>query len=447
MNLKQLVYIVIVNVLTGFTITSVQAGGPGAKEISVDGIKVIYKQTPKDVVSVRIFVKGGNATVSEEKQGMENFAFGLAAEGGTTKRNKDKFSTDCEKTGTEISGGSSYDYGTMNLNCIKANWDAAWSLFAEAVTIPAFDAGEFELMRGNLISGAKQSQSNPDQHLANIAMESVFKGRSYSKIPEGTPESLEILTLNDLKEHYSKAMVKSRIFIVVVGNITEEDLIGRVKEAFGKLPLGSPAPVEPRVQITKPGVFIEDRDIATNYLIGIMSAPGMGSPEGIPMRIAMNILYDRYFVELRTKRSLSYAPAASYNANRISNPYNSIYISTLDPKQSIDVMVEEINKVKKEGFKEKELVDKKQTFLTRYFMGQETSAAQSQTLGLNELGGTWKNAESFTDDVNKTNLKEVNTVLTKYTGAIRWTYLGKKDAVKEEDFKQTWKGNVLQSPY
>jgi predicted Zn-dependent peptidase len=110
-------------------------------------------------------------------------------------------------------------------------------------------------------------------------------------------------------------------------------------------------------------------------------------------------------------------------------------------------MVEEINKIKKEGFTEKELTDKKQSFLTRYYMGQETSSAQSQTLGMFELAGNWKSAESFTDDVNKTGLKEVNTTFTKYTGAIRWTYLGKKDAVKEEDFKQTFKGNVLQSPY
>jgi len=447
MTMKIKTYISAAIAIVVLSTASVMAGGPGAKEISVDGIKVIFKNTPKDVVSVRIFVKGGNASIPEEKQGLENFAFGLAAEGGTTKRNKDQFSNECEKTGTEISGNSTYDYGTMNLNCIKANWEKAWSLFAEAVNSPAFTAEEFEMMKGNLISEAKQNESSPDEHLTNIAMESVYKGRSYSKIPEGTPTSLESMTLKDLKDHYAMAMVKSRMFIVVVGNVTEEDIIAKVKAAFGKLALGTPAPVEPRVQITKPGVFIEDRDIATNYLIGIMSAPGMGTPEGIPMRIAMNILYDRFFVELRTKRSLSYAPSASYNANRISNPYNSIYISTLDPKQSIDVMVEEINKIKKEGFQEKELVDKKQSFLTRYFMGQETSAAQSQALGMNELGGTWKNAESFTDDVNKTNLKEVNTVLAKYTGAIRWTYLGKKTAVKEEDFKQTWKGNVLQSPY
>lgn len=423
------------------------AGGPGAKEVSVDGIKVIYRQTPKEVISVKIFIKGGNASVPEAKQGMEHFALSLAAESGTLKRNKDKFSADCERTGTEISGSSTYDYGTLSLNCIQPFWGEAWNLFAEAVTQPAFDAKEFDLMKGTLISAAKQREGDPDAHLANIAMKSVFTGRSYSKIPEGTVETLEKLTLKDLKDHYNTALCKSRIFIVVVGNVKEEDIIAKIKSAFAGLPKGSPAPVESRVQITKPGVYIEDRDIATNYLIGIMSAPGMGTAEGIPMRMAMNILNDRFFVELRTKRSLSYAPQASYNVSRISNPYNFIYISTLDPKQSIDVMVEEINKIKKEGFKEKELLDKKQSFLTRYYMGQETSAAQSQTLGLNELGGSWKNAESFTTDVNKTTIKEVNDVLAKYTGAIRWTYLGKKTAVKEEDFKQTWKGNVLQSPY
>jgi len=435
----------LISLILGSTISN--ASGPGTKEVFVDGIKVIFKQTPKDVISVRIFVKGGNANISAEQQGLENFAFSLAAESGTTKRDKGKFSTDCEKIGTEISGGSTYDYGTLNLNCIKAFWNESWELFAEAVNTPAFDEKEFELMKGNLIAGAKQNESDPDQHLINIAMESVFSGRSYSKIPEGTSATIEKITLKDLKDHYQKAICKSRIVIVVVGNVNQDELMAKVKASFAKMPQGTPSTVEPRVQITKPGVFIEDRDIATNYLIGVMSAPGMGTPEGIPMRIGMNILHDRFFVELRTKRSLSYAPAARYNANSISNPYNSIYISTLDPKQSIEVMTEEINKVKKEGFSEKELTDKKQSFLTRYYMGQETSSAQSMTLGLNELGGTWKNAENFTADVNKANLKEINTTFAKYTGAIRWTYLGKKDAVNEEDFKQTWKGNVLQSPY
>src|SRR5688572_9225643 len=158
-----------------FTGLTVQAGGPGAKEVSVDGIKVIYKKTPKDVISVRIFIRGGNATVPADKQGLEHFAFSLAAESGTQKRNKDQFSMACEKTGTEISGSSTYDYGTMNLNCIHANWEVAWGLFSEAVMLPAFDEKEFALMKGTLVTAAKQRQADPDQHLNNIAMEKVFE--------------------------------------------------------------------------------------------------------------------------------------------------------------------------------------------------------------------------------------------------------------------------------
>jgi predicted Zn-dependent peptidase len=442
--MKRSVYILVA--LLAVSVSAI-ASGPSTKELNVDGIKVIYKRTPKEVISVRMFVRGGNAGIPEDKQGLQNFAFALATEGGTVSRSKEKFSSDCDKIGAEVSGSATYDYGSINLNCIKAFWNESWALYAEVVNTPAFDAREFELSKGNMIAGAKQGEADPDQHLINIAMSNVYKDRSYSKIPEGTAATLEKITLDELKKHYAEAVCKSRVFLVVVGDVEEADVISKVKAAFSKMPKGSAAPFEPRVQITSPGVHIEDRDIATNYLIGIMSAPSMGSAEGIPMRLGMNILYDRYFVELRTKRSLSYAPSASYQGNRISNPFNSIYISTLDPKQSIDVMVEEINKVKKEGFSEKELSDKKQTFLTRYYMGQETSSAQSMTLGMYELAGDWKKAESFSGEVNKALLKDVNTVFTKYTGAIRWTYLGKKDAVKEEDFKQTFKGNVLQSPY
>jgi zinc protease len=434
--------------LLAITVTAGQAiGASNVKEVFVNGIKVIYKKTPKDVISVRMFVKGGNANIDKSHQGLENFTLSLATQGGAGDHSSDEFATKCESLGTEISGSSTYDYGSINLRCIKANWDKSWDLYKEAVMSPTFDENEYSILKERLIAGAKQSESDPDQHLANIAMENVFKDRSYSKRPAGTVETLNGISLDDIKSHYAKAICKKRVFIVVVGNIDEKDLIDKVKDAFGAMKDGTASKTESRVQITKPSIVIEDRDIATNYLIGIMSAPGMATEEGTSMRIGMSILRDRFFVELRTKRSLSYAPSARYNSSRISNPYNSIYISTLDPKQSIEVMVDEVNSVKKDGFSEKELTDKKQTFLTRFFMGQETSSAQAATLGIFELGGDWRKAVSFTEDVNKTNLKQVNYTFAKYTGAIRWTYLGKKDAVSEDDFKQSWEGNVLQSPY
>ena len=69
--------------------------------------------------------------------------------------------------------------------------------------------------------------------------------------------------------------------------------------------------LEPRLEL-KPEATVENRDIPTNYIRGIMSAPSMNEKEGVPMMLAMAIMRDRFFVELRTKRSLTYAPGAGF---------------------------------------------------------------------------------------------------------------------------------------
>ena len=44
-------------------------------------------------------------------------------------------------------------------------------------------------------------------------------------------------------------------------------------------------------------------------------------------------------------------------------------------------------------------------------------------------------------------LKDLNNTFNEYTAAIKWSYLGKKDAISKDDFKQTKHEKVLQSPY
>ena len=240
---------------------------------------------------------------------------------------------------------------------------------------------------------------------------------------------------------------KKNVFLVVVGNVDAKDLKAKIEATLAKMTDGNSPKVVKRVIITEDGHYVEERDIATNYIRGIMSAPRMNQPDGVPMVMAMNILGDRYFEELRTKRSLSYAPAAFYSRSIVNNPYNVIYISTQDPKQSMEVMVAEINKIKKDGFEPSELTNTKQSFLTYYYMGLETSAAQSNSLGLAELSGGWKMAEEFTSKVDAITLNDLNRVFDTYTKAIKWTYLGKKADVSTEDFPKTIDIQAKNKPY
>ncbi|UXX79476.1 insulinase family protein [Reichenbachiella carrageenanivorans] len=406
------------------------------QEFDVKGLKVIYKAVPKQIVSARLFVQGGTANYPLEQSGIEDFAFRLAVTGGTTSMDKLTFSTALEQMGTTISAGTAYDYGQISMKCVKQNWDASWTLFVETILHPAFDEQQYQLLQDQLIAEAKQNESDPDESLIQAAMANVFAGKNYEKNPSGHAESLAQLSLEDLKKYYTQTVGKERSFLVIVGDLDVNALKKKIAASLSKLPKGTMPPVEDRNMLGEISNKIKDRDIATNYMAGIMSAPTLASEDGTAMMIAMSILSERYFVELRTKRSLSYAPYAYYDNGKVTNPFNLIYISTTDPKQSIQVMVDEISKLKKEGFSEKELKNKKQKYLTQFYMGQETLDSQSQSLGTNELKGGWEMAENFTERVNAVTLEDINRVIDKYSDIISWTYLGKADMVSEEDFLQ-----------
>ncbi len=419
-------------IITSFSYTSTEEK---PKEFIVNGLKVILKPSIKEIISARLFIKGGTANYSKEQEGIESLALSVAVEGGTKNMTRTEFATAAEKMGTNIGSSTSMDYSEINMSCVSSYWDKSWKLFSDVITSARFEAKDFELIKSQAVTQAKQAEANPDEHLRNRSLENAFTNHNYSKVPRGTVKSLEKITLDNLVSHFKSIIGKQNCFLVIVGNLTEAEIKEKVTTAFASMPQGNQQKAEPRLEI-KPEATVEKRDIPTNYIRGIMSAPSMNEKEGVPMMLAMAILYNRFFVELRTKRSLTYAPSAAYASTAYKNPYAIFYASTTDPKQTLQVMMTQINEVKNQGFSEKELKDMKETYLTNHFLGLETNASQTMQLGLAEVGGDWKKTQIFMADVEKASIEDINNVFKKYSSSINWTYLGKETAVTKEDFKQ-----------
>ena len=284
----------------------------------------------------------------------------------------------------------------------------------------------------------KQQEADPDAFLNNYTLRNLYKGKRYEKSPAGTPASVGALTLEDVTAHWKKIAKSKKLMLVVVGKIGEDDLRNKVAASFAKLPAGTAdAFVTNPVAINIASVNVEERDIATNYIRGVFSAPARGTRESMAMRMAMAMLSERLFVEIRTKRNLSYAPAASLTS--MFDPHSYIYVTTTKPNDAVQVMTDEIRKIKREGFNEKEFKAQKEGFLTGYYMNQETNEAQAITLGVNELIGGWEKAETFKDDIYSLTLDEVNAVFRKNANALNWYYLGKKADMDESLFKKELK--------
>ena len=290
-----------------------------------------------------------------------------------------------------------------------------------------------------MLTGAQQATSDPDTHLRNSAMKNTFGDGDYSKIPEGTASSIPALTLDNAKDYMKLVSKTDKAFLVVVGNVSKEDLMKKVEEltCIRMMPSKLKPPMKP-VSGDKPWsdnkYAEENREIATNYIRGVMGAPAIGGKEETAMRVAMSIMGDKMFEEVRTKRNLSYAPAAFFPSGVLKHPYTAMYVSTTKPNETIEVMTSEFKRIRAEGFSDTDLLNKKGEFLTQFYMQQETNSSQAAAIGRYHNVGDYKRLDRFMDEVNSLTADDLNAVFRKYIRDINWTYLGDTTIVDKEVF-------------
>jgi zinc protease len=421
---------ILVNIYILFIAVSVSAQSK-ATSFDVAGIKVIFKPTQKEVVNVSMYYRGGVANYPAAMAGIEHLALAATAECGTKKYDKDVFKDREDAYGVEVSGSSGYDSGNISMNCISRFFDQGWDLFAEAVKNPVFDAREMDLLKEKMISGIKQSESDPDEHIEQLTINHTFAGTFYGTNPLGTEQSIARFSDAQVKDYYFNQLLnKNRMFIVVVGKISKEEVIKRITASFASLPAKPYTPaVYARPATSSDKVFIEERALATNYITGSINAPAVSSNDYLPYRLAISVLSNRLFREIRTKRNLSYAPYA-HSVNRLM-PYSVMYVSTTDPKAAVEIMVEVLKDLKETGFSEDELASGKSGFITNNYMKEESTGAIAASLGAAEILGDWRIADETAERITKVNLVEMNSVLKKYVNSIRWTYLGDKKLADE----------------
>ena len=74
-------------------------------------------------------------------------------------------------------------------------------------------------------------------------------------------------------------------------------------------------------------------------------------------------------------------------------------------------------------------------FLTNYYLGQETNAAQAAELARYELiGGGWRNAFEFLNRIREVKSADIKTVARKYMKNIRFVVIGNPQAVDKNVF-------------
>jgi predicted Zn-dependent peptidase len=182
---------------------------------------------------------------------------------------------------------------------------------------------------------------------------------------------------------------------------------------------------------SSPRVDIVQKSLPTNYVEGVYAGPSFDSRDYAALQVASSILQDRVFVEVRMKRNLSYDPSAFLASQSAS--VGGISVTAVDANQAVELMLEEITRLKKEPVDSTALAEVVGQYVTTYFLGIETSAAQAGSLAQYELiGGGWQNAESLLDRIRAVTAADVQRVATQYMRNLQFDVIGNPAAIKKE---------------
>jgi zinc protease len=395
-----------------------------AYEMTVRGVKVIVQPSGNQILEIQTIIKGGVQNYGLDKQGIESLAMSALTECGTANDSKNTFKNKLDNLSAQIYAFAAKDYSTISMNCIVSDFTAVWPLYADALVQPLFDEKEFNRIKQDAINGLRAQESQPDYAINNMATQMAFAGKDKAKRPEGTVATLTKLTVAETKAYYKSICTKSRMLIVVVGEIDKTDLEQKISDMLSIVPEGKPFTLNKQTIAPAQNSFkAEKKELATNYIQGITGAPAPGTPDFNAFNLAMRIFSQRHFLEIRTKNGLSYAPGSWFDGS--ASPSAHISVSTTDPNKYIGVAKALIEKTKKEGFTADELRNMKTQYLTGFFYRQETNNAQANSIASNEvLHNNWKRALTLSDDMKKVTLNELNTVFNKYISNMVWAYQG-----------------------
>ena len=405
-----------------------------SESFTVNGLKVIFVANKStDIIAANMYLRGGSATLDMRQAGIEGLALQVAIL-ATKNFPKDKLNAELERMDTRMFAWAGRDYSSISLQCVQQNFARSWKIFTDVLLNPSFDSVDVELEREKALSAIRQSKDTPDQYLSSLAMEAYFVDHPYSSDPSGTETTIRSFTSRDLQSFMRGKVATSGMLLVVVGNTTREELEKMVNESFGKIPPGTyHASLPPAVGFQTPSLKVVHRELPTNYITGYYPAPQYGTDESYAMILAESILRYRLFEEVRTKRSLSYAPAAGLG--QVFSNYGMIYVTAVQPETTVTVMLNEVKKLQNEPVSEKALNDQRNVYLTGYYLNTETNGSQADFLARYELSGAgYQKAEKYLESIRNVTPEAIQKVCQKYMHNLQFVLLGNPGELKLAPF-------------
>lgn len=204
--------------------------------VSPGGIEAWFvHETAVPLVAINFAFTGGSSQDPADKGGAANLMASLLDEGAGNLDAK-AYEERLDDKAVELSFRASRDRIQGSLRTLAENRDEAFDDLRLALTEPRFDADAVELNRAQILSELRRQRTSPTDLAALHWWSTAFAGHPYGRPVAGTLESVQKITIDDLRAYAHRVMARSNLKVAVVGDIDADQVKTMLDRVFGALP-------------------------------------------------------------------------------------------------------------------------------------------------------------------------------------------------------------------
>lgn len=176
------------------------------------------------LVQFNLVINGGQLVESMDKLGVANLTASLLNK-GTKNKSVSELEEAIQELGASINIYASKENITISGTSLRRNYEKTLALAQEMLLEPRFDEEEFELLKKATLSRLRQQEASPNSVASNKYNELIYgENNIRAKNTLGNINSVTSITLDDLKNYYNKFISPSVSKLLVVGDISKENV-------------------------------------------------------------------------------------------------------------------------------------------------------------------------------------------------------------------------------
>lgn len=196
-----------------------------------NGLKVYgTKSDELPVVALSFTIKGGNRAINDlSKSGLANLTAQMMNE-GTQNYSAEQFDAELNKMGSFISIGAGDENTYVSVVTQKKNLDKTLELLEEKLLRPRFTQEDFKRIQKQTYQGIMSNEYDAGD-LADKAFARLLYGSKsiMSASVEGTLKNVKGFSVKDVQGFYDKYYAPELTHLVIVGDITQEEIMPKIK--------------------------------------------------------------------------------------------------------------------------------------------------------------------------------------------------------------------------